>query len=56
MKTAASLRRKGKSFQRKTVEIVWEEPENAPNKWFPIVAILLILLVLVIFYLAMYLK
>jgi hypothetical protein len=56
MKSAASLRRKAKSFQRKTVEVVWEEPENAPNKWFPIVAIVLILFVAGIFYLAMYLK
>jgi hypothetical protein len=56
MKSAANLRRKAKSFQRKTVEVVWEEPENAPNKWFPIVAIVLILLVVGIFYLAMYLK
>jgi hypothetical protein len=56
LKSAANLRRRGKSFQRKTVEIVWEEPENAPNKWFPIVAIVLILFVVGIFYLAMYLK
>jgi hypothetical protein len=56
LKSAANLRRKAKSFQRKTVEVVWEEPEDAPNKWFPIVAILLILLVVAIFYLAMYLK
>lgn len=56
MNSAASLRRKAKSFQRKKVEIVWEEPENAPNKWFPIVAIGLILFVAFIFYLAMYLK
>ena len=56
LKSAASLRRKAKSFQRKTVEVVWEEPENAPNKWFPIVAIVLILFVVGIFYLAMYLK
>jgi uncharacterized Zn finger protein (UPF0148 family) len=56
LKSAASLRRKAKNFQRKTVEIVWEEPENAPNKLFPIVAIVLILFVAAIFYLAMYLK
>ncbi len=56
LKSAANLRRKAKSFQRKTVEVVWEEPENAPNKWFPLVAILLILFVVGIFYLAMYLK
>jgi hypothetical protein len=56
LKSAANMRRKAKSFQKKTVEVVWEEPENAPNKWFPIVAIFLILLVVGIFYLAMYLK
>ena len=56
LKSAANLRRKGKSFKPKTVEVVWEEPEAAPNKWFPIVAIFLILLVVGIFYLAMYLK
>lgn len=56
LKSAANLRRKAKSFQRKRVEVIWEEPENAPNKWFPIVAILLILFVAGIFYLAMYLK
>jgi len=56
LKSAANMRRKAKSFQRKTVEVVWEEPENAPNKWFPIVAVVLILFVVAIFYLAMYLK
>ena len=56
LKSAANLRRRAKTFQKKTVEVVWEEPETAPNKWFPIVAILLILLVVGIFYLAMYLK
>lgn len=56
MKSAANLRRKAKSFQKKPVEVVWEEPENAPNKWFPIVAIVLVLFVLGIFYLAMVLK
>jgi len=56
MKSAANLRRKAKSFQKKPVEVVWEEPENAPNKWFPIFAVLLILFVVAIFYLAMYMK
>ncbi len=56
LKSAANMRRKAKTFQKKRVEIVWEEPENTPNKWFPIVAIILILMVVGIFYLAMYLK
>jgi len=56
LKSAANMRRKTKTIQKKTVEVVWEEPENAPNKWFPIFAVLLILFVVAIFYLAMYLK
>lgn len=56
LKSAANMRRKTKSFQKKKVEIIWEEPENSPNKWFPIVAVLLILFVVAIFYLAMYLR
>ncbi len=56
LKSAANMRRKAKKYQKKTLEVVWEEPENAPNKWFPIVAVILILFVVAIFYLAMYLK
>ncbi len=56
LKSAANMRRKTKTFQRKSIKVVWEEPENAPNKWFPLVAVFLILLVVGIFYLAMYLK
>lgn len=56
LKSAANLRRKAKIYRKKTVEVVWEEPDNAPNKWFPIVAVVLILFVILIFYLAMYLK
>jgi hypothetical protein len=56
LQSAASLRRKSKSYQRKPVEVVWEEPDHAPNKWFPLAAIILLLFVVLIFYLAMYLK
>jgi hypothetical protein len=56
LKSAANLRRKAKTIQRKRVEVVWEVPENAPNKWFPIFALLITLLVAGIFFLAMYLK
>ena len=51
-KLANALKRIEESRRR----FLTEEPENAPNKWFPIVAIVLILLVVGIFYLAMYLK
>jgi hypothetical protein len=56
LKSAANMRRKAKVYQQKKVEVVWEEPESAPNKWFPIVALVLILIVAAIFYLAMYLR
>jgi hypothetical protein len=56
LKSAANLRRQSKTFERKRVEVVWVEPENAPNGWFIVVALLLTLFVVGIFFLAMYLK
>lgn len=41
MDSAANLRRREKSLQKKRVEIVWEEHDNAPNGWFIFFAILL---------------
>lgn len=57
LKSAASLRRKPKSLERKTVEVVWEEYDaSAPNGWFISVAVLLTLLALGILFLAKYLR
>ncbi|HXG83831.1 MAG TPA: zinc ribbon domain-containing protein [Pyrinomonadaceae bacterium] len=56
LKSAASLRRKSKSLERKIVEVVWEEHENAPNVWFISVAVVLAIVAAVILFLAMYLK
>ena len=56
LKSAATMRRKSKSFQPKRVEIIWEEHENAPNGWFIAVAIFLTLFAVGILYLAMRLK
>lgn len=56
LKSAAALRRKSKSLQPKTVEVVWEEHENAPNIWFLTVAIALTILVVAILLLATYFK
>ena len=56
LKSAASLRKRPKSVQKKRVEIVWEEPENAPNAWFVLVGSLLTLFAIGIWLLAMYLK
>ena len=56
LKSAANMRRKAKTFQPKKVEIIWEEHQNAPNIWFLMVAVILILFVIGIFYMAAYLK
>jgi hypothetical protein len=57
LKSAASLRRKPKTFQKpKVEEIVWTGHENAPNGWFILVALILTLFAVGIFYLAMTLK
>ena len=56
LKSAATMRRKKKSFQPKRIEIIWEEHENAPNGWFIAAAIFLTLFAAGILYLAMRLK
>ena len=56
MKSAASLRKKPKSLERKTVEVVWEEREGNANVWFIAMSVLITLLVAGLFLLAMYLK
>jgi len=57
LKSAASLRRKAKIFQRRKVEeIAWTGHENAPNAWFILVALVLTIFAVVIFWLAMRLK
>jgi uncharacterized Zn finger protein (UPF0148 family) len=56
LKSAASMRRKPKTIQRKRVEITWEEPESAPNVWFILVAVLLTLFAVGLWFIASYLK
>lgn len=56
LKSAASLRKKTKSIQKKKVEIVWEEHENAPNGWFITATIVLAIFAFLIFWLAFYFR
>lgn len=56
MDSAANLRRRGKSLQKKRVEIVWEEHDNAPNGWFIFFAILLAALAVGIWFVSKYLE
>lgn len=56
LKSAASLRRKPKSIQRKEVEIVWEEPERISGLGLTLIALLLATFAAAVVILAMYLK
>lgn len=55
--SAADMRRKPKTARKtKVEEVVWEEHENAPNVWFILVAVILTLFAVGVFFLAKYLK
>lgn len=56
MDSAANLRRRSKSIQKKRVEVVWEEHDNAPNGWFIFFAILLAALAVGIWLVSKYLE
>lgn len=56
LKSAASLRNKAKSFQRKEVEVVWEEPENTSGVLLPLIALLITVFAVTVVILAVYLK
>ncbi|HEX8735639.1 MAG TPA: zinc ribbon domain-containing protein [Pyrinomonadaceae bacterium] len=44
LKSAASLRRSARTpAQKKTVEVIWDEPESASNVWFLVAALVLAL-------------
>jgi len=55
--SAAEMRRKPKTIQKKRVEeVVWEEYESTSNGWFILVAFILTLFAVGVFYMARYLK
>ncbi len=56
MDSAANLRRRGKSIQKKRVEVVWEEHDNAPNGWFIFFAVVLTGLAVTIWVISTYLQ
>ncbi|MCU1290287.1 MAG: hypothetical protein JWN60_2516 [Acidobacteria bacterium] len=56
LKSAASLRNKAKSFQKKEIEIVWEEPEEKSGAAFALVALVIMVFAIVIVFLAIQLK
>ena len=56
MKSAAGMRRKPKTFQRKEVEVVWEEPEKAPVLKLVLATLVFVLFTIVVFWFAMQMK
>ncbi len=54
LRTAASLRRKGKTIERRDVEVIWEEPEPGPNFKFILATLVMLLIVIVIYLVASY--
>ena len=57
LKSAAEMRRKARTLKKNRVEeVVWEEHENAPNGWFMMVALILILIAAGLFFVAVYMK
>lgn len=54
--SAASLRKKKESASAKTVEVVWEEPDSAPNPWFLVVALLLTIFAAGVFVVMLYVR
>lgn len=56
LKSAAAMRRKPKTFQKKEVEIVWEEPQSPSSILLILTALLLAVFAAVVVILAMTLK
>jgi RNA polymerase subunit RPABC4/transcription elongation factor Spt4 len=56
MRSAASIRRKPKTFQRREVEIVWEEYEGKSNLKYILITLLVVLFTVIVFWIAMTMK
>lgn len=56
LKSAAAIRRKPKTFQRREVEVVWEDHKDPPTSRFILVTLLLVLFTIAVFMIAMQMK
>ena len=56
LKSAAAIRRKPKTFQRREVEVVWEDHKDPPTSRFILVTLLLVLFTIAVFLIAMQMK
>lgn len=56
LKSAASIRKKPKTFRNKEVEVVWEEHGGRSNLAYLLITLVVVLFTLVVFYFAMQMK
>jgi hypothetical protein len=56
LKSAASIRRKPKTFNKREVEVVWEEHEKPPTLKLILVTLFLVLFTIIVFLIAMQMK
>jgi hypothetical protein len=56
LKSAASIRKRPKSVGKKSVEVVWEEPEGSTIAWFVVAVIVLVAMAIGLILAAWYLK
>jgi hypothetical protein len=56
LKSAASIRKRPKTVGKKSVEVVWEEPEGSTIAWFVVAVIVLVAIAIGLILAAWYLK
>jgi hypothetical protein len=56
MRSAATIRRKPKTFQRREVEIVWEEYDGGSSLKYILITMLVVLFTIIVFWIAMTMK
>jgi hypothetical protein len=56
MRSAASIRRKAKTYQRREVEVIWEEYEGKSNLKYILITLLVVLFTVIVFWIAMTIK
>lgn len=56
MRSAASIRKKPKTFQRREVEVAWEEYEGRSGLVYVLITLLVVLFTIIVFWIAMNMK
>ena len=56
LKSAAAMRRKAKTIQKKEIEVVWEEPESISSVWLILITLAITIFAAAVIIVAKYLK